>query len=63
MEPALLSPSSKNKTIYLKKISYTSRNENPEKISYIFSKEGFSYIFGNGNPETETLKSFLYFRR
>ena len=23
----------------------------PEKTSYVFSKENFSYIFGNGNPE------------
>ena len=39
------------------------RKLKPRKNSYIFSKENFLYIFGNGNPESETLKSFLYFRR
>ena len=34
---------------------YISGNENSEKTSYIFSKESFSYILGNGNPE----KNFL----
>ena len=29
---------------------YILRNENPEKISYIFSKESFSYISENENP-------------
>ena len=33
----------------------------PEKNSYIFSKESFSYISGNGSPET--IESFLYFGR
>ena len=35
----------------LEKISYTLGNKNPEKISYIFLKESFSYISGNGIPE------------
>ena len=39
-----------------RKISYISGEENPEKTSYIFSKERFSYI-----SETETLKNFLSF--
>ena len=33
-------------------------NGNPEKTSYIFSKESFSYISGNGNH-----KKKLYFRK
>ena len=49
----LLSPSSKNKKIH------------PEKISYIFSKESFSYTLGNGIPEKIPYISengtFLYF--
>ena len=32
---ALFSPSSKNKIIHFKRISYTSANGNPEKIPYI----------------------------
>ena len=40
--PALFSPSFRNKKIHPERISYTSRN---------------------GNPKTETLKSFFYFKR
>ena len=42
-------------------MSYTSGNGNPEKNLNIFSRESFSYIFGNENPETETLKKLLIF--
>ena len=44
------------KKIHPEKMSYTSRNRCPVKTSYLFSKERFSYISENGNPETE-----LYF--
>ena len=37
--------------IHSGKVSYTSGNGNPEKISHMFSKESFSYNSGNGNPE------------
>ena len=40
----------KNKKIHPEKISYTSGNKNLEK-PYIFSKESFSYILENRNPE------------
>ena len=57
-------------SVHPEKLYYTSGNGNPEKISYIFSKESFYYISGNDNPpkilifqETETLKNFLYFRK
>ena len=69
------SPSSKNKKIHTEKMSYSLML----KISYIFSKESFSYISGNGNPEKilcisgngtifnfkkqKPLKNFLYFRK
>ena len=33
------------------KIYFTSRNRSPAKISYIFSKESFSYISENKNSE------------
>ena len=33
------------------KISNISGNGKPEKISYVFSKESFSYILGKANPE------------
>ena len=63
-----------NKKIHRKKISFASGKWNfltlILKISYIFSKESFSYILQNGNPEkilifqeTETLKNFVYFRK
>ena len=68
--PAFFSPSSKNKKIHPENISHTSGNGNLEKTYHIFSKENFSYISGNGNPkkflivqETETIKTFLYFRK
>ena len=48
MNPALFTP---------RKISYTSGNGNPEKASFIFSKESFYYILGNGNH-----KNFFIFR-
>ena len=70
MEPCTFQPKLKNKKIHPEKISHTSGNGNPEKTYHIFSKENFSYISGNGNPkkslivqETETLKTFLYFRK
>ena len=37
---------------------YISGNGNPEKVSYIFSKESFLLYFRNGHP-----KIFLHFRR
>ena len=37
---------------------YTLGNQNPEKSSYIFSKESFSYILENGNR-----KKSLYFMK
>ena len=50
MQPFIFQPKLKNKKqVHPKKISYTSRNGNPEKIN-IFSKESFSYISGNRNP-------------
>ena len=51
--------SSKNKKNPPEKISYTSENKNPKNISYISSKESFSYISQNGNSE----KNYLYFRK
>ena len=45
-EMELFSPSSKNKNIHPEKIY-----SNIKKTFYIFSKESFSYILGNGNPE------------
>ena len=42
----LFSPSSKNENIHPGKIY-----SNIKKTFYIFSKESFSYILGNGNPE------------
>ena len=50
------------------KISYTSGKEAPEKL-LIFSKESFSYISGNGNPEKSPYVSgngnetYLYLRK
>ena len=41
----------KIKEIGPEKTSYTSENEDFEKISCVFSKESFSYILGKGNPE------------
>ena len=41
----------------IEKISYISGNGNPNKYSYIFSKESCSYILENGNP-----KKFFIFR-
>ena len=38
-------------------------NGNPEKTSYIFSKESLSYISGKWNFLTTSLKNFLYFRK
>ena len=35
----------------------------PKKIFIYFLKRKLFLFSGNGNPETETLKSFLYFRR
>ena len=67
--PALFNPS--------ELIPHTSGNRNHDEISYIFSKECFSDILGNGTPEkiiyinernfskfheTENLQNFLYFR-
>ena len=50
----------------LEKISYTSGNGGPEKISYIFSKENCSYISGKGPapppPPHKKKKKSLYFR-
>ena len=43
------------KNIYPEKISYASGNGNPQKISYIFSKESWSYILRSG--------TFLYFKK
>ena len=46
-------------------LSYIFGNGNPEKISYIFSKESFSCLLENGNPEkilyTSGNGTFLYF--
>ena len=53
-EMELSSPSSKNKNIHPEKIY-----SNIKKTFYIFSKESFSYILGNGNPR----KNPLYFRK
>ena len=53
--PAFFSPSSKNKKNPSEKISYASGNGNPEKTSYIFSKENCSDISGNGK-----LPKFFY---
>ena len=49
------------------KISYTSGNKNPEKTSYIFSKESFCYTPGNENPGKIPYilgnRTFLYVRK
>ena len=37
----------KKKKIHPEKVSYTSRNGNPQKIPHNFSKENYSYISGN----------------
>ena len=62
----LFSPSSKITKIHPKKISYFSGNGNPEKTSYICSKESFSYISRNLNPEKMlyifSKKTFLIFQ-
>lgn len=50
--------SSKSKRNPPKKISNSSGNRNPEKISYLLSKENSSYILGNRNPKENS----LYFR-
>ena len=46
---------------------YISENENPERTSYVFSKESFSYSPGNENPEKIPFisgnRTFLYFRK
>ena len=38
------------------------RKRKPRKSVYIFSKESFFYILGNGNAETETLKKLHTFQ-
>ena len=53
-KPVLFSPSSKIwKKICPEKIPYTLGNGKTKKISYIFSKENFSYISRKGSPKTE----------
>ena len=42
-------------SVYFEKVSYISRNKNPEKISHVFSKESCSYISGKENPEKKPL--------
>ena len=59
------------KIIHPGKIFYTSGNKKPEKTSYNFSKESFSYILEKGSPEknylcfrkTKPKTIFLYFRK
>ena len=58
--PALFTRSSKNKRNPPGKISYTSGKGNPEKISYIFPKESYSYVSGNGSPDSK-LQSLAMF--
>ena len=54
LNPATFSaPAQRVKKIHPEEISYTSGNKNPDKISYIFLKERFSYISENGNPEKQ----------
>ena len=53
--------------IFSRESFYILRNGNPEKNSYIFSKQSFSYISGNGNSG-KTLyisgnETFLYFQK
>ena len=38
-------------SVHPEKISYTSGNKNSKKVSYIFSRENFSYISVKGNPK------------
>ena len=52
MEPYTFQPKlEKIKKIDPEKIFYILGNGNPEKTSYIFSKESCFYIPGNRNPE------------
>ena len=53
-----------------RKLSYTSGNKPPDKISYNFSKKNFLIFWKTETPkkffifqETETLKNALYFRK
>ena len=51
MEPCTFHPKlDKINKIHPEKISFISGNGNSENISYIFLKESFSNISGNGNP-------------
>ena len=64
--PALFSPSSRKKNPPRENFLYF-RKRKSQKISCAFSKESFSYIPGNGNPEKIPYISgngtFLYFRK
>ena len=42
-------------SVHFKKISYISKNKNPEKVSYIFLKERCFHISGKGNPPQKIL--------
>ena len=58
MEPCTFSAQARKvKKVLHEKIPYASGNGSPEKTSYIFSKESFSDISGNGNP-----KKFVIFQ-
>ena len=54
--PALFTPSSKNKRNPPQENFLYFRKRKPRKISYIFSKESCSYVSGNG-----CLDEFTYF--
>ena len=57
----------KNRKIHPKKIFCTLGNGSPKNASSTFSKESFSYILENANPENVLCISengiFLYFRK
>ena len=70
----LVFPEMKLCTFQSKRVNflYSSGNRSSDEISYVFSKESFSYILGNRSPnkrnffkfqETESLKNFFYFRK
>ena len=58
MESSTFQPKLKELKNHPEKISYTSENGNPEKMSHIFSKENFMYF-----RKQKTRKIFLCFRK
>ena len=51
MAPSSFQLKRKEQIIHPQKISCTSGNRNPEKVSYVSCRERFSCILEDGNPE------------